>query len=184
MLDLDAVLKLFDERFTRTAFRLEVLDAYAVESDGGEVARYLAGEPEPDAAHKGPFLEVLRAEREAGKLRHRVHVLRTPLTDYLRYECEWGYVPNVEAGEQIKILDLTEVARPDGLVDDEFWLLDDEVAFRMIYDDAGEFLGAELTDDLDRYRRARDVAEAASEDFSTWWARHPEEWRENRMITR
>jgi len=27
-------------------------------------------------------------------LNQRVHVLRTPLSDYLRFECEWGYAYN------------------------------------------------------------------------------------------
>lgn len=179
-IDRQAVLDLFERHFTRTAFRLEVLDFYSVASDGGEYQRYVDGR-EPEPGFKDQWTSVLAAEREQGKRRHRVHVLRTPLNDYLRYECEWGYAPNVAAGEQVKILDLAEVARPDGLVNEEFWLLDDEVAFVMLYDDAGEFVGAELADDVDRYRRARDAAEAAGEDFTTWWARHPEEWRANRM---
>ncbi len=33
-------------------------------------------------------------------------MLRTPLSDYLRYECEWGYTYNVTAGEDVRILDL------------------------------------------------------------------------------
>jgi hypothetical protein len=30
-------------------------------------------------------------------LRCRVHVLTSPISPYLRYECEWGYAPNVFA---------------------------------------------------------------------------------------
>lgn len=183
MLDLDAFNKVFDEHYTRTAFRLEVLDAYAVASDGGDVARYLAGEPDPDPDRKGPFLQTLRAERAAGKRQSRVRVLRRPLTPYLRYECEWGYVPNVAAGEQIRVLDLTDTDWPGERVDDEFWLLDNEVALLMRYNDAGEFVGAELADDVDRYRRARQRTWDAAVDFTAWWARHPEEHRDHWMST-
>jgi hypothetical protein len=35
----------FIGRFARVAFRLETLDSYSMESDGGDVARYLSGEP-------------------------------------------------------------------------------------------------------------------------------------------
>lgn len=182
MIGRDEVGELFETRFTRSAFRLEVLDFYSVPSDGGEYQRYLDGR-DPEPGFKEQWTQVLAAEREAGKRRHRVHALRTPLNDYLRYECEWGYAPNVAAGEEVKILDLTEADRPQDLVDDEFWLLDEEVAIIMHYDEHGAFVGADLPDDIDRYRRARDAAEAAAEDFTTWWARHPEEHRANRTAS-
>ncbi|MBO0826176.1 MAG: hypothetical protein J2P24_00200 [Streptosporangiales bacterium] len=182
MLDLDQLVPLFDRHFTRSAFRLEVLRFYSVASDGGEYQRYIDGR-DPEPGFKEQWTRVLSQERAAGKRRHRVHVLETPLNDYLRYECEWGYAPNVAAGEEVKILDLTEMPVRGDLVDDEFWLLDDEVVFLMRYDDAGEFVGAEQADDVDRYRQARDLAEASAEDFETWWARHPEEHRDHWMST-
>lgn len=180
MLSLDEVLAFFDDHYQSSAFRLEVMPAYQVDSDGGDVARYLAGEPEPDPERKAPWLDELRGEVAAGKRRHRVRVLTEPLGDYLRYECEWGYAPNVEAGEEVRVLDLSEVARPPELVDEEFWLLDDAHVLRMVYDpDTFEFVGADLGDDVEQYRAARDAAVAASEDFTSWWARHPQYHRAN-----
>ena len=44
----------------------------------------------------------------AGKVFQRVHVVTEPLTDYLRYELGWSYPPNVEAGEDIRILSRAE----------------------------------------------------------------------------
>ena len=169
-----------DARLTRSAFRLETLDRYDVGSDGDDFARYLRGEPGPTPERKKPWLDRLRRERQAGILNHRVHVLSTPLTDYLRYECEWGYLPNAEF-EDIRVLDLAERTRPDGLVDHDFWLVDDQHAIRMHYDPGGRFLGAEPLDhnQAARYQRARDAAVAAAEPFVTWWARHPEEQREH-----
>ena len=180
MLTLAQVVELFETNFTRSAFRLEALDFYDVDSDGDDYHRYVAGEPDPDPDRKNPWLAELRAEKAAGRLRHRVHVLRTPLNDYLRYECEWGYVPNSEAGEDIRILDLAEVDRPAELIDGEWWILDEEIVLRMIYDDGGKFLGAERVDDVAPYLRARDAAIAASTPFPEWWNRHPEEWRTTR----
>jgi len=171
-----------DACLTRSAFRLELLDRYTVGSDGSDVERYLRGEPEPDPERKQPWLDRLSRERDAGIHNHRVHVLSTPLTDYLRYECEWGYVPNAAAGEDIRIVNLAERAMPDGLVDHDFWLVDDQYVFRMYYDPDGRLLGAEGLDEgvLPIYRRARDEAVAASVPFPAWWAAHPEEWREHR----
>lgn len=70
---------------------------YEVASDGEDYRRYVRGEPGPDLARKGPWLERLRREAAAGIRNQRVHIMRSPLTDYLRYECEWGYVPNAAA---------------------------------------------------------------------------------------
>jgi hypothetical protein len=120
-----------DERLTRSAFRLELLDSYEVKDDGDDFARYLRGEPDPTPERKQPWLDRLRREHDAGILNQRVHVLSTPLTDSLRYECEWGYQPNADAGEDIRIVDLTEHPAPHGIVDHDFWLIDDRHAIRM-----------------------------------------------------
>jgi hypothetical protein len=182
MLNVAELGEYFDSRLRESAFRLELLDRYDVESDGGDFERYVRGEPGPDAERKQPWLDELRRERQAGILRHRVHMLTRPLTDYLRYECEWGYVPNAEAGEVIKILDVSEKEPPAGLVDHDFWLIDDRYAIRMHYDEGCRYVGAEPADEhLAAYQHARDVAIAAAEPFDAWWARHPEEWRENRL---
>ncbi len=164
----------FAGHFHQVAFRLEVRDAYAVATDGGDFARYLAGEPAPDAARKRAWLNTLRAEARAGKTRQWVHVVRGPLSDYLRFEMEWGYLPNLQAGAQVQILDLAEQARPDGLVDEDFWLLDDQAVLIMRYDGNGRFLGAESAEDLDRYRVARDAAWNSSVPFLTYWRTHPQ----------
>lgn len=177
MIDLDTVNELFATRYKRSAYRQEMLDWYDVASDGGDVARYLAGRPGP--ADNDAWREFLQQEKTEGKRRYRVHVLSRPLSPYLRYECEWGYVPNVAAGEEIRILDLTDIERPAALVDDEFWVLDDELVLIMKYDEEGRFLGAEVPEDIDPYLRARDTAMSASTDFAAWWERHPEEWRVN-----
>lgn len=179
MLDAAELGAYIDTKLTRSAFRLELLDRYDVESDGDDFQRFMTGEPAPSAQRKQPWLDRLRREAAAGILNHRVHVLRRPLTDYLRYECEWGYLPN-SAYEDIGILDLTERSRPDGLVDHDFWLIDNEHPIRMHYDGGGRFLGAQPAPDLlDAYRTARDVATTLAEPFRKWWQRHPEEWREH-----
>jgi len=172
-----------ESRLNQSAFRLEQLDRYDVDSDGDDFARYLRGEPAPNPERKQRWLERLRKEREAGIFRHRVHVLRTPLTPYLRYECEWGHAANAVV-EDIRILDLAEQTAPDGLTDHDFWLIDDRHAIRMHYDEGGRYLGAEPVDDteLPRYQQARDAAVTASEPFAPWWSRHPEEWQAHHLV--
>lgn len=161
-------------------FRLEVLDAYDVATDGGDFARYLAGEPGPDLARKGPWLDRLRQDAARGLHNSRVHVVRSPLTDYLRYEMEWGYAPNAEAGEDIRIVDLAETEAPTGLPDHDFWLMDDRIAVIMHYDEGNRFLGAAAAPErqLGRYQRAARLAWQGAVPFAAYWAAHPQFQRE------
>ena len=169
--------------FSAAVFRLELRDTYTSASDGGDVARYLAGQPSPDPARKAPLLARLRAERAEGRRRQRVHVVRSPLSPYLCYECEWGYAPNAEAGEDIRILDLAERPLPPALqgFDHDFWLVDGETVIRMHYDGDGRFAGAEILApaELPLYLAARDAALAAAEPFPSYWNRHPQFHRAN-----
>jgi hypothetical protein len=166
--------------FTATAFRLETLAWYDVASDWNDFDRWRAGEPGPTPERKQPWLTRLRSEVEQGLYRHRVHIVTPPISDYLRYEAEWSYVPNSQVGEDIRILDTSERALPAAVADHDFWLLDSDTdhaaVLRMFYDAAGRFIGAEEADaaELNDYRTARDAAWSAAEPFNSWWARHPE----------
>jgi hypothetical protein len=85
----------------------------------------------------------------SGKVFQRVHVVQEPLTDYLRYELGWSYPPNVEVGEDIRIL----IAQPGqwpmsargellpGLKD--YWLFDSSDLWVMEYAEDGAFLHIE-----------------------------------------
>lgn len=157
-------------------FRLETLDFY--EPDRQEYERWLAGEP-LDMTGIAAWHQLLRAERERGLHRSRVHALRSPLGPYLRFECEL-YAGNVEAGEQISILDLAERPQPEGLIDEDFWLKDDAEVLLMHYGGGGSFLGGEVMPPgtLPRYLRARDAALEAAEPLESWWAAHPQYHRD------
>jgi hypothetical protein len=165
----------FLESAQYSLFRLETLAKYDVSSDGGDFGRYVRGEPGPDMERKRAWHRVLQADRSRGVRNWRVHVLRSPLSVYLRYECEWGYAYNTPY-EDIGILDLAEVGGPAGLVDHDFWLVDDRAAVRMHYDTSGRYLGAEVVPDaaLPRYLAARDAAWEAAVPFADYWAAHPQ----------
>lgn len=176
MLDERELDRFFARHFHRTAFRLEVRQSYDVAAERGEVARYLAGEPGPDPDRSSPWLDELRADTAAGKHWQWVHVVRGPLSPYLRMAFEWGYSANVRAGADVRVLDLAEHTRPAGLINEDFWLLDDEAVLIMRYDGNGRYLGAEPADpaELPRYRRARDAAWQAAEPLRGYWGTHPQ----------
>jgi hypothetical protein len=63
----------------------------------------------------------------------------------------------VAAGSEIYVVDRDD--HPD-LTDlhEDFWLFDDEIAVRMIYDDEGNFLYPERIDDIEPCCEVRDTA--------------------------
>jgi hypothetical protein len=156
--------RLFDA-FERTAFRLETLAVYDVEDEREEYEAFLAGKPMPPEWSDNPWV---RTMTNLGKAVARVHVLRSPLSDYLRYELA-AYPGNITAGEKIGIIDLSrqDVA---GLPDHDFWLFDDARVYRMHYTDDGQFIGGELLPDdrLEEYRRYRDIAQSRAVPFAEY----------------
>ncbi|MGH3932760.1 MAG: DUF6879 family protein [Pseudonocardiaceae bacterium] len=155
------------DRFRVSAFRLETLPRYADDEDE-EFALFLAGQPLPERSTRTvPWLRRVAETTAAGKRWRRVHVLRQPLTDYLRFELI-GYQANVEAGEDIRIADLG--AHPElAALHRDFWLFDaetpDAFAMPMHYDNSSHLVGFDLTDDpevMAQYRYEHDLALACS----------------------
>ncbi len=144
-------------------FRLETLQAYNA-GEAEELQEFLAGRPRPRSP--GPWHDMIRGHVAAGRSLRRVHVIREPLTDYIRWEL-YAYRPNIEAGEDVRVLPVPEgadwpVGVPEGL---DFWLLDDREVWVMDYDRTGRFLACELVTDpgeVEQYRAWRDAALAAS----------------------
>lgn len=172
-----------DTHFTKTLFRLETLAAYEVASEGSDFARYLAGEPGPSAERRQHRLDRLSHEVSRGQRRRRVHVVTLPLSDYLRFECEWSYALNPY--EDIRILDLTR--RPDlqALVDaagGDFYLVDGEHVIRMSYTANNQPQGAVADSSPEVVAEYRNVAEllwSEAEPFALWWAAHPQFHRDH-----
>jgi hypothetical protein len=169
-----AALGEFIDAARHTLFRLETLDHYDVSSDGGDFQRWLHGEPGPDAGRKAAWHKVLQADLDRGVRTSRVHVVRSPLSEYLRYEFEWGYAHNL-AYETIGILDLAEQPLPrelEGVGD--FWLIDGVRAAVMHYDDAGHYLGFDAASEHEsaRYSAVQRAATRAAVSFQAYRATH------------
>ncbi|WP_244884153.1 DUF6879 family protein [Carbonactinospora thermoautotrophica] len=166
--ELDALFQGFES----SAFRLETLDRYTVPGEAEAFRRFLSGEEPPEEWKNAPWPRIVRANVAAGKVMQRVHVVRSPLSEYLRFEIGWGYHRNTAAGEDIRILDLSE-SNVSGLPDHDFWLFDGRVVVRMHYGPEGEFIGAErLPDDwAEDYVRYRDLALKNAVPCLEYWQR-------------
>lgn len=134
----------FFDSYQREAFRLETLPSYGVGSEQAEYEKFLAT-GKLDIPDDDPWLTRIRHYRQTGRWIGRVHIISRPLTDYLRYEFT-VYRRTVQAGEDVRILDLTDQPNP-GLPAQDFWLFDDTAIVRMDYDPDGIQLGRELLED-------------------------------------
>ncbi|MGH2870698.1 MAG: DUF6879 family protein [Pseudonocardiaceae bacterium] len=180
VLTLDQLGEFVAKHHTRDLFRLETLPFYNAVSDDDDFGRYLRGEPAPSAEAKQPWLDRIRADVAAGRAWRRIHAVTHPLADYVRYECEWGYVPNSAAGEQVRIAELTSALAQVG----DFFVLDGEHVIRSHYDETCKFVGAEVLSDP--YSAAPLVALAEllwnqATDFAIWWDAHPGYHRDTRV---
>nr|BFF02696.1 hypothetical protein GCM10020241_43710 [Streptoalloteichus tenebrarius] len=119
--------------------------------------RFLAGEPKPED-HNSDWHEIVRSYVAAGKSIGRVRVVRRPLTDYQRYQLAWGIPGNIAAGEDIRVVDITD--DDWGLPDQDFWLFDQSTVVHLNFAPDGALRDIELVDnpDLDRYLNWRDTA--------------------------
>jgi hypothetical protein len=105
------------------------------------------------------WLAMIGQATAAGRRFTRVRVVSVPLTDYSRFGifCS-GYTG--QAGEEIRYLARDE-ARTLGLPEYDYWLFDSSKLVRMHFDEAGNFLGGELTEDPNEIIQANYWRDAA-----------------------
>ncbi len=161
-----------------SVFRLETLQRYAESGEDEGLAAFERGDPEPppDPA-EDEYAGMVRAHRAAGKTRQRVHVVREPLSDYLAYELTWEYGPHVAAGEDIRIIDATDIWPDDVPEAMDFWLFDSRHLFELRYAADGTWLGVEPVSDQERVAEVCAVRDAAIHQSIPWrdyLTRHPE----------
>jgi hypothetical protein len=157
------------ETFARSAFRLEVHQVYTMPREQPNIALFLAGERKPEN-HNSAWHDLIRANIAAGKTMIRAKVVRWPLTDYLRYQFAWSVPGNVDAGEDYRIIDVTD--RDVDLPDQDFWMFDESKVVLMNYNSDGTMRGHELveSEDVNKYCRWRDAALKESVRFSEYRA--------------
>ncbi|MFD5089412.1 DUF6879 family protein [Amycolatopsis thailandensis] len=158
--------------FTNRAYRLETLQSYGSPDEDAAYAAFLAGvDFDLDPENDWWVTDVVRPAAAAGRSMSRVHVVREPLTDYLRYELTWAYAPNVDAGEDVRIIPLAaNDPWPADLPENhDYWLLDDRL-YEMVYadDERRSWLGSRLVDDPTRLAQAEAWRETALDRGIPW----------------
>jgi hypothetical protein len=148
--------------YTKSAYRLEGQQIYSNPSEDAYLADFLAGKPlNFDLSWRLPKT---RAQIAAGRTKTTVRVVVEPPTDYTRMELT-VYPQLVAAGEEIRIISVTEGIWPDSLPRHDYWLFDDHDVWRMHYGEDHRFAGAELLEDpatIADHLEWRDIALAQS----------------------
>jgi hypothetical protein len=134
--------------FERSAFRLEVRDAYSLGYERADFEDFLAGRPTPppELDWWRPWLEQIKRLTSEGKTISRVRVLAEPPSDYQRWEL-WAAPWHAEAGEKIGYLPRGRALRLGLPISDDWWLLDDERLIVMRFTPDGEIDSKYLTTD-------------------------------------
>ena len=172
----------FDDHFERAevnVFRLETLQCYGNSGEDPALAAFEAGEPHLITPGKREWIALVRDRTAAGCTMQRVHVVREPVTDYLRFELTWGYQPNVAAGEDIGIVPVPAGDPwPTGIPErTDFWLFDFRVLYALRYDPNGSWLAAEQVTEraaIHQANRWRETAIPLATPWRLYIDSHPE----------
>lgn len=163
--------------FRYSMFRLETLQVYAAPDEEPGIAAFHRGDPQPPPnPAEDDWAAKLRANRDAGRVQQRVHVVTEPITDYLAYELCWEYGPHTAAGEDIRIIPVTDTW-PDDVPRSDFTLFDSQLLFRLDYAPDGTWLGAkQITDPASVIAAcaARDAALHHATPWAQYMTRHPD----------
>ncbi|TQJ56002.1 DUF6879 family protein [Streptomyces sp. SLBN-115] len=153
--------------FKREAWRLETLPWYRVPSEDGDIRDFLAGQRIDPANYSSSYTESLRRLRAEGKSKGRVHIVSRPLTDYLRFEFMY-YAVHAAAGDDIRIMDVTDRDNPLAGVQD-FWILDNEEVVLMHYQTDGTQISREAYEgDVTQFLEYQRIALAESVPFEEY----------------
>ena len=160
--------KAYFRDFKRSAFRLEVHQTYTMPAEAETFRAFLAGEPMPDGFNER-WHQTIRSHTAAGRSMTRAKLVRRPLTPYSRYLLGWGVPGNVEAGEDYRIVDLTDRPNP-GLPEQDFWMFDETTVVHLNYRSDGTQINRELIQDpdIDKYLAWRDLALESAVPFSAY----------------
>lgn len=131
------------ERFTQEAWRLETLPQYLMPQEEEEFAAFRAGARIAPENVANEYTDRLRRQAAERRVQGRVHVVTRPLSAYLRFEFHHYYKAHALAGEQIRILDVTDRPNPiEGAQD--FWMFDHSEVVLMNYHPDGRQISREV----------------------------------------
>lgn len=157
--------------------RVQTRNLYNVPSDGKDFRRYVEGFQFQPSPARRDWAAKLRADADAGKIRRNVHVVREPLSRFLSFQFEWGYLYNAEAGQDIRVVSVGNTTAAEHLFDvGDFTVVEHKDVVRHRYGKDGKVLGAvqASSDAAQAYAALAEVVWEQAAPFAEWWALRPQ----------
>ena len=143
-LEIEKFVNMFEE-IERSAFRLQLLNAYSVEFEKEDYDSFIAGKPLPDRENV-PWLQTISRNIAAG---------------HEWINVDFWYLYHAKSGADIRFL-LGDAAKEiRALAPKDYWLFDDNKLVWMDYDQDGRFLGPLLSVDVRELALARQIRDKA-----------------------
>lgn len=154
--------------YTREAWRLETLPQYLMPQEAEELAAFRAGVRVDPRAVPNEYTDDLRRLASEGRTKGRVRVVTRPLSEYLRFEFSQYYAARALAGEDIRILDVTDRPNPlEGVQD--YWMFDRTTVVLMNYEADGRQINRQVFEgDVAPLVEYRNVAVSESVPFEEY----------------
>ncbi len=130
--------------FKKSAKRLELFQEYHMEGqEWDSFHMYLSGKYVPIFDDLSEWNNQLLEYKSQGKTVERIRLIKSPVSSYLRFEIDLGYLPSSLCGQKVKFISEMDfkLLNKDNLKND-FWIFDDEIVFEMLYDEKGAFYGS------------------------------------------
>ena len=134
------------------AFRLETLPQYKVPGEWENFQKYLkTGEVISDTGlieYNSDAKEMIKK----GRSHIRARVIPNPISNYFIFETKVGYKPQLELGFDFYFIKDSLFKNKSFANIQDFWLFDKKILLLMSYDDEGQFVSAEISDNENKIR--------------------------------
>jgi len=152
-------MKDYFNNFKKYAFRLELLQKYSVNEEKEDFENFnKKGKVNPKINEE--WHDILIAAKKRGAKVIRAHVIKEPLSDYIKFELE-HYKENKKYGEGALLISKEEFDKLNINIKRDFWLFDDNIVLEMNYDSDGHFLGFSQSKDIQKYLDFKKMCEKA-----------------------
>ena len=133
------------KNFKKEAFRLELLKTYCVEEEQESFQKFKKGITFIDY-NMDEFCKFIARMIKEGKSLLRIHIIPNKLNNYLRFEIQTAYIPQLKSGSRIYLLDKQTYSKilkenfDNKFKPIDFWLFDDKHLVEMFYGPNGNFI--------------------------------------------
>ena len=94
--------------------------------------------------------KLIENDVKKGKSHIRVRVIPKLINDYIKFEIKFAYIKQIRIGHKIYVINESDFKKilTKRFTQEDFYLFDNTVAVRIIYNKEGEFLGTSLIDNV------------------------------------